>query len=131
MLLLIFILSGCSSEEEEREPTIVFKGEGTDWEATYHYYKVSDHSYDYEFSLTYKGDIKTLKDYEQVIMEYGAGTNRIGGTIPIISLDSENQTIFKNSGSFEGVNLLADDSKIDLYIQWGDNVDSFILTKAE
>lgn len=129
VVLFLVVLSGCSTDEKQ-EPTIVFKGEGSDWKATYNYYKVSDNSYDYEFILTYKGNKQQLMDdYDQITMEYGVGTNRMGGTLPVQFLHSDNKTIFKNSGSFEGVNLLKEDSKIDLYIKWGNNIDSFILTK--
>lgn len=129
-------MGGCSSgdkskENKTQEPTIVFKGKGSDWQAIYKYYKVSDNAYDYEFTLFYNGNITDLVDnYNQFTMEYGVGTNRMSGTYPIKSLNSKN-LILKNSGSFEGINLLSKDSKIDLYIKWGENIDSFILTKEK
>lgn len=133
LLLLVVVLSGCSSDDKDNEqkPTIVFKGKGSDWEATYKYYKVSNNAYDYELTLFYNGNITDLVDnYDQMTMEYGVGTNRMSGTYPIKSLNMKN-LMFKNSGSIEGVNLLSDDSKIDLYIKWGENIDSFILTKEK
>lgn len=130
-MLFLVVLSGCSTDEKQ-EPTIVFKGEGSDWKATYNYYKVSDNSYDYEFILTYKGNPKELMEkYDQITMEYGVGTIRMDGTLPIKFANADKKLFFKSSGSFEGVNLLNDDIKIDLYLQWGKNVDSFLLTKTK
>lgn len=130
---MFVVLSGCSDSsdevDEKPEPTIVFKGEGSDWEATYNYYKTSDYSYDYEFTLTYKGNKQEFKEnYEQITMEYGVGTYRMGGTLPVHFI--KDQILFRNNGSFEGVNILEDDAKIDLFIKWGNKIDSFILTKV-
>lgn len=122
-LVFIILLVGCSA----KEPTIVYKGEGSGWEATYNYQEISKNSYEFEILLKYKNDVQELKELEEITIEYSAGTSTVGGTIPISLLNTDEQVVFKNSGAYEGVNLLHNDSKIEVFIQWGNNKDSFVL----
>ncbi len=122
LLMLLFLVSACTSNEEH-----VYRGEGTDWEAVYHYRETSDDGDEHYMSLSYKGEAEDLKGISEITIRGTAGRGKIGGTIPVDRVYASNEPgVFQSNGSYEGLNL-SEDIKIEVFVEWGEKKDILIL----
>lgn len=123
LLVIIFLLNACSNDK-----TRVYKGETSDWKAEYVYKETSTKGYEYVFRLTYKNNVSELSALKEITLKFKAGSGETGGTLPISILK---YGAFTSSGAYEGTSLLREDSKIEVYVNWGTNEDSFVLKYNE
>jgi len=122
-LVIIFLLDYFSANN-----TRIYKGEGSDWEGIYEYKETSTGGYKYVFQITFKNDISELSELKDITIKYKADSGDTGGTIPIMLVEDGT---FISSGEYEGTSLLREDSKIEVYVNWGTNEDSFVLEYNE
>ncbi|WP_156289804.1 hypothetical protein [Oceanobacillus salinisoli] len=134
------LISACSNNEEVTEHSYLFTGEGHVWSAELRYeaeerwgkdaddintYSSED---DYNFTLTYKGDLDDLASMKQLDYEFKEPTG--GGSSSLTFDEPVSVKEFTSRGGGTGA-ILREDMVVSVEVRWDDNEESFELVVKE
>ncbi|MFC4025498.1 hypothetical protein ACFOUV_17075 [Oceanobacillus longus] len=143
ILLLLFtgLISACSNNEEITEHSYQFIGEGQYWEAELKYeaeeireidannvntYSSED---EYNFKLTYKGDLDELASMKKLDYEFKLGPTG-GGSSSETFDEPVSVKEFTSRGGGTG-SIMREDIVVSVEVKWDDNEESFELALKE